>query len=101
MKTQREQSKRLDSVLREEPSANMERLVAICREAERESVAEDLPRCDDPNCRGVLDADGLCILCGVDHSAPCQACEARGFHVRGCPESDESSDRAYDAWRLR
>jgi hypothetical protein len=52
---------------------------------EREGPTE----CGDPMCDGHIDdTTGCCILCEVEHTAPCPDCGAYGFHAHGCPERD-------------
>lgn len=38
----------------------------------------------DTDC--TLDADLVCVECGVDHGGACLGCDGRGFHRDGCPE---------------
>lgn len=36
----------------------------------------------DEDC--TLDANDVCIRCGLYHGDPCPLCEGRGFHKPGC-----------------
>jgi hypothetical protein len=39
----------------------------------------------DTDC--TIDPDTMCcIVCGVSHGSPCEACRGSGFHADGCPE---------------
>lgn len=43
------------------------------------------PHVQDGDC--YVGADGLCDVCGVDHTSLCLVCGGRGFHLHECPES--------------
>jgi hypothetical protein len=54
------------------PACNSTRCWEVCLE------------CDAP-----IADDGCCTRCGVSYShEPCGSCKLRGYHARGCPESD-------------
>jgi hypothetical protein len=44
----------------------------------------------DSDC--TLDADGICIDCGVYHDVPCPECGGCGFHNDRCSEIGEPSE---------
>jgi hypothetical protein len=45
------------------------------------------PECGDPTCAGHIDeTTGCCVLCGVEASTPCRACDGYGSHAGECPE---------------
>lgn len=63
--------------------------LAIERAARLELGAAVPSHCSDRRCPGLIDAEGCCDCCGVDHSAPCPACQQRGFHAEGCAEAEQ------------
>jgi len=45
------------------------------------------PHVRDEDC--TLDANDMCVVCGVWHGEPCFECGGRGFHRVGCPDHFE------------
>lgn len=43
----------------------------------------------DSDCN--IGKNGCCVVCGVEHGAPCPSCGGTGFHTAECPtvEGDE------------
>ena len=36
----------------------------------------------DSDC--ILDNNGVCLDCGIQHGDPCPVCGSRGYHARSC-----------------
>lgn len=53
-----------------------------------DGATKPLPHLADEDC--TVGLNGLCLVCGVDHSGECPFCLAHGFHRPGCPERDDA-----------
>jgi hypothetical protein len=62
-------------------------------EAQFAEEVEGPTECGDPACGGHVDENtGCCVLCEMEHTSPCRACEGYGFHVGGCPDGVDYMD---------
>jgi hypothetical protein len=52
----------------------------------------------DEDC--TLDADEVCVGCGVSHRVPCEFCGGRGFHRDGCAEGAGSIEQPAGVARM-